>query len=84
KKELDIDKVNLTFSRSLPTDIGYLAEALPKLAPYVSKRTIMNQVPFVTDVETELEMMELEEGKTYPDSEYNLGGGNSDQEGNGK
>lgn len=74
KKQLELEKVNLTFSRSLPTDIGYLAEALPKLAPFVSKRTIMNQVPFVSDIETELEMMDLESGNNYPDGEYSLGG----------
>ncbi|GGD05225.1 phage portal protein [Enterococcus wangshanyuanii] len=80
KKEIDPKKIIFTFSRSLPTDIGYLAEALPKLAPYVSKRTIMTQIPFVDDVDYELQMMDIEQGQTYPDGEYsNLGG-----ESNGK
>lgn len=79
-KEIDPKKIIFTFSRSLPTDIGYLADALPKLAPYVSKRTIMNQIPFVDDVDYELQMMDIEQSQTYPDGEYsNLGG-----ESNGK
>ncbi|MGX4686316.1 phage portal protein [Vagococcus sp. JNUCC 83] len=76
KKKIDVNKVIFTFSRSLPTDIGYLADALPKLAPYVSKRTIMNQIPFVEDVDYEMQMMDLEGKQQYPDSDYsNLGGG---------
>ncbi len=79
KVEIEPEKIIFTFSRSLPTDLSYLAEALPKLAPYVSKRTIQRQIPFVTDVDYENEIMELENGNAYPDSEYNFGGGgNSD------
>ena len=82
KQTIETSKIIWTFSRSLPTDIGYLAEALPKLSPYVSKRTIMNQIPFVEDAEYEQEMMELEQGQRYPESEYNLGGGNNGQQTN--
>lgn len=75
KVTIDPEKIIFTFSRSLPTDLSYLAEALPKLAPYVSKRTIQSQIPFVTDVDYENEMMEAENGQSFPDGEYNLGGG---------
>ena len=78
KKEIDTSKIIFTFSRSLPTDIGYLAEALPKLAPYVSKRTIMNQIPFVEDVDYELQMMGIEQGQQYQSGEYDLGGDNNE------
>lgn len=74
KLEVDVSKIVFTFSRSLPTDIGYLAEALPKLAPYVSKRTIINQIPFVKDPDYEADMMNLEQSQNYPSSDYNLGG----------
>lgn len=70
KVDIDPNKIIFTFSRSLPTDLGYLAEALPKLAPYVSKRTIQSQIPFVTDVDYENEMMDVESNQAYPDSEY--------------
>lgn len=81
KQELDTSKIIYTFSRSLPTDIGYLAEALPKLAPYVSNRTLLNQIPWVEDVDYEVQMKHLETNQSYPDSEYNLNGGanNGDQ-----
>lgn len=70
KTDIDPEKIIFTFSRSLPTDLGYLSEALPKLAPYVSKRTIQSQIPFVNDVDYENEMMDIESGQAYPDSEY--------------
>lgn len=76
KQRIDTSKIIYTFSRSLPTDIGYLAEALPKFAPYVSDRTLMTQIPFVEDVDYEIQMKRLEGSQSYPDSEYdNLGGG---------
>ena len=83
KLEVDVSKIVFTFSRSLPTDIGYLAEALPKLAPYVSKRTIINQIPFVKDPDYETDMMNLEQGQNYPSGEYGkLGGADNDEEEN--
>lgn len=83
KLEVDVSKIVFTFSRSLPTDIGYLAEALPKLAPYVSKRTIINQIPFVKDPDYEADMMNLEQGQNYPSGEYGkLGGADDDEEEN--
>ncbi|EGO8132851.1 phage portal protein [Enterococcus faecalis] len=83
KLEVDVSKIVFTFSRSLPTDIGYLAEALPKLAPYVSKRTIINQIPFVKDPDYEADMMNLEQRQNYPSGEYGkLGGADNDEEEN--
>ncbi|MGM0124693.1 SPP1 family phage portal protein [Enterococcus sp. AZ194] len=80
KVDLDTSKLIYTFTRSLPTDLSYLADSLPKLAPYVSKRTIQSQIPFVTDVDYENEMMDAESSQQYPDSEYGkLGGGDNDQ-----
>ncbi|HIB1875258.1 TPA: phage portal protein [Enterococcus faecium] len=80
KTDVDPEKIIFTFSRSLPTDLGYLADALPKLAPYVSKRTIQSQIPFVNDVDYENEMMDIESDQAYPDSEYSINKvGNEDE-----
>ncbi|MGC5918881.1 phage portal protein, partial [Enterococcus faecalis] len=85
KLDVDVSKIVFTFSRSLPTDIGYLADALPKLSPFVSKRTIINQIPFVKDPDYEMDLMNLEQGQDYPSGEYDeLGGaGNDEEENNG-
>lgn len=85
KLDVDVSKIVFTFSRSLPTDIGYLDDALPKLSPFVSKRTIINQIPFVKDPDYEMDLMNLEQGQDYPSGEYDeLGGaGNDEEENNG-
>ena len=71
KLDVDVSKIVFTFSRSLPTDIGYLADALPlNFLPFVSKRTIINQIPFVKDPDYELDLMNLEQGQDYPSGEY--------------
>lgn len=80
KLDLDVSKIVFTFSRSLPTDIGYLADALPKLSPFVSKRTIINQIPFVKDPDYEMDLMNLEQGEDYPSGDYKLGGADNDEE----
>ncbi|MGM0326302.1 SPP1 family phage portal protein [Enterococcus sp. AZ090] len=74
KLEVDVSKVVFTFSRSLPTDIGYLADALPKLSPFLSKRTIINQIPFAKDPDYEIDLMNLEQSQNYPSSDYDLDG----------
>ncbi|MDT2832259.1 phage portal protein [Vagococcus carniphilus] len=79
-KTIDTSKVIFTFSRSLPADLGYLAEALPKLAPYVSNRTLLNQIPFVDDPDYEIQMKQIEGGQQYPDGEYDLGGAKDGKE----
>ena len=74
KLEVDVSKIVFTFSRSLPTDIGYLADALPKLSPFLSKRTIINQIPFAKDPDYEMDLMNLEQSQNYPSSDYDLDG----------
>lgn len=80
KLDVDVSKIVFTFSRSLPTDIGYLADALPKLSPFVSKRTIINQIPFAKDPDYEMDLMNLEQGQDYPSGDYKLGGADNDEE----
>ncbi|EJR9792907.1 phage portal protein [Enterococcus faecalis] len=80
KLDLDVSKIVFTLSRSLPTDIGYLADALPKLSPFLSKRTIINQIPFAKDPDYEMDLMNLEQGQDYPSGDYKLGGADNDEE----
>ncbi|HAP4459228.1 TPA: portal protein, partial [Enterococcus faecalis] len=59
---------------------GYLADALPKLSPFLSKRTIINQIPFAKDPDYEMDLMNLEQGQDYPSGDYKLGGADNDEE----
>lgn len=52
--------INFQFNRSLPTDEKYLGEALNLYKDYVSTRTLLERVPFIEDVEREMERLEEE------------------------
>ena len=52
------------FYKNLPRDHAELAETLLSLSPLLSKRTILGQLPWVTDVEEELRQKAAEEGET--------------------
>ena len=43
-----------TFYKNLPRDNGELAQTLLSLSPVLSQRTILENLPWVTDVEEEL------------------------------
>lgn len=52
--------ISFQFNRSLPTDEKYLGEALNLYKDYVSTRTLLERVPFIEDVDREMERLEEE------------------------
>ena len=52
--------ISFQFNRSLPTDEKYLGEALNLYKDYVSTRTLLERVPFIEDVDREIERLEEE------------------------
>ena len=50
-----------TFYKNLPQDQAAQAEALLSLSPILSRRTILEHLPWVTDPEEELRRIEKEE-----------------------
>lgn len=55
------DDVVITFNRNLPTNFAQLIDGLNKIEPFISKTTLLSQVPFVTDVEEEMRRIQEEE-----------------------
>jgi len=53
--------VTPVFERNIPADIQEIATEVAQLQGMVSKRTLLAQIPFVEDVEEELERLEEEE-----------------------
>lgn len=69
------DYVIPVFSRSLPKNLLELAQTLNNLASFVSKKTLIEQLPFIEDTEYELEELsrqQEEESKTQQ-SYFSLG-----------
>ena len=51
------DVVIMTFTRSLPMDLSALADSISKLQGTVSRRTLMSQLDFISDVNLEEEQI---------------------------
>lgn len=50
-----LDNINITFGKNLPTDYTNIIDAVVKLKGIVADETILKQIPFVEDVEAELQ-----------------------------
>ena len=61
-KDLDFDfsSIKITFTRNLPVDTGVVADVISKLRGLVSTETLIQQLPFVTDVSTEMQRLSTE------------------------
>lgn len=61
-KNLDYDfsSIKITFTRNLPVDTAVIADVISKLRGVVSTETLIQQLPFVTDVSTEIKKLEKE------------------------
>lgn len=73
--DVTIDDVTITFVRNIPIDLSVIADTIVKLAPFVPKQILLEQVPFISDVKKALEMKadedkidSYEDGILGPDS----------------
>lgn len=60
--ELNYLDVFFTFNRSIPVDLSYIGDIATKFKGIVSDRTLMSLMPFVDDVDYEMETMKEEQG----------------------
>ncbi|KNF09311.1 phage portal protein, SPP1 family [Gottschalkia purinilytica] len=56
--------IYVDFTRTLPVDLGYLADTLTKLHGLLSRRSTIAQLPIVDDVDHELQLLEEERKET--------------------
>lgn len=57
---IDISGIISTFTRALPKNLLEISQIISNLWGKISKRTLLSQVPFVDDVEAEVEAVEKE------------------------
>lgn len=55
--------IDITFTRNLPSNDTEIAEVVNKLSNVVSKETLLAQIPFVEDVQAELDRLDKEQEK---------------------
>jgi SPP1 family phage portal protein len=63
KKNIDIDYLDIfwEFKRNIPIDLAYVAEYASKLKGIHSDHTLLSQIPYIDDVDYELELMKQEQ-----------------------
>jgi SPP1 family phage portal protein len=59
-QEFDWRNIKLNFKRNIPMNIGDIVEMTVKLKGIISDRTLLSQLPFIEDVNEELEQIENE------------------------
>lgn len=69
--------IQITFTRNVPTDMATVINTVNGLQGIVSDKTLLSQIPFVDDAETEAEA--VKEQKQNNISLYNFGGTNTDE-----
>ncbi|QXJ39577.1 Phage portal protein, SPP1 Gp6-like [Parageobacillus caldoxylosilyticus] len=63
KKGIDVDYLDIfwEFKRNIPIDLLYIAEYAPKMKGIHSDHTLLSQIPYIDDVDYELELMRQEQ-----------------------
>jgi SPP1 family phage portal protein len=63
KKNIDINYLDIfwEFKRNIPIDLAYVAEYASKLKGIHSDHTLLSQIPYIDDVDYELELMKQEQ-----------------------
>lgn len=70
-------EVDIVFTRNLPLDTAQTVQMVNSLRGLVSTRTLLSLLPFVTDVDAELEAVEEEKNSNF--ELYNFGGAVNDE-----
>lgn len=58
--DFNTDSINITFVRNIPIDLTVIADTVVKLAPFVSRESLLAQIPFINDISLEIERKEKE------------------------
>lgn len=75
-----LDNIIITFSKNLPDDFTALIESVVKLKGIISDRSLLKQIPFIEDVDAELEELEQQAEKQADLYGYNNDLNNDNEE----
>lgn len=62
--------ISITFVRNMPLDMNVMSDIASKLNGIISKETLLSQLPFITDVQLELERINKENELNSYDSSF--------------
>lgn len=75
---LDADTVSMTFTRALPVNDLEIAQTVQTLQGLVPDQLLLAQVPWVSDVQAALEMLEKQKAEAFKQQSLAFGGGYAD------
>lgn len=76
-----LDNIVITFSKNLPTDNSSMLQMVQALKDVVSTKTLLKQIPFVEDVEAEIEELDKQAEKNADLYGFNNNAGLEDNNG---
>ena len=59
------DGIKIQFFRNIPKNLSVIADNVSKLKDVVSRKSLIQQIPFITDINAELQQIEEEEKQNY-------------------
>jgi SPP1 family phage portal protein len=62
--------IDIIFKRNIPTDLSGLADIINKLSNIVSTETLLGQLPFVEDIQAELDRIKQEKEENKQDNPF--------------
>lgn len=80
---IDVDNIEMTFIRSLPVNELEVAQLITYLNNVVSQKTLLSLLPFVEDVDSEIERVEEQKQNNFKIAQQSFGGyeiGQEDEE----
>lgn len=80
---IDVDNIEMTFTRSLPVNELEIAQLITYLNNVVSQKTLLSLLPFVEDVDSEIERVEEQKQNNLKLAQVSFGGyeiGQEDEE----
>ena len=75
--QIDITGINMSFTRALPKNLLEISQITANLWGKVSRKTLLAQIPFVEDVEEEINALEKEEAESLKRQQEIFGIGNN-------
>lgn len=74
KLNVDVDKIQITFTRSLPANETEIAQLVMNLKDVVSQKTLLSLLPFVEDVKSEIERVNNQKIESIKLAQNTFGG----------
>ena len=79
--QIDFRDIEIVFTANIPANLKEQAQIVSQLDGLISKKTLLSQLPFITDPVAEIEELQKEKSENDERDYPNLGGEENDERG---